>query len=127
MDNELHAGDECADAALRCLTFADLLPERDEGMGIDLRALSPGTSLAIATRNSSYRLVKLGGRGGNALIQGGSFFARETEVRVAGSTAGGSLLKIGWICLGLPLELSAGRRRFVTSPVCSITVDNPAA
>ena len=90
--------------------------------GIDVRPLSPGIEVVVDTDNSRYRFVMRDGNGVNALVQGGRLFLEETEVRIAGSTYGGSFLKIAWIELGLCLELSVSGTRIVTSPVRSICV-----
>jgi hypothetical protein len=122
-NGELIAPNERPDAASRCSRCAVVSSERDTITGVDVRTLPPGTALLFDTRNSSYRLTKRGGWGARALVQGGSFFREETTARVAGSTAGGSSIKMGWICIGLRLEILVGRGRFVTSPVRSIRVE----
>jgi len=111
------------DAASWCLKFADVSWERNRISDIDVRSLPAGTALTVDTRNSSYRVVTRGECSGNAWVQGGPFFREETRACVAGSTAGGSSIKVGWICTGLRLEISVGPRRFVTSPVRSIRVE----
>jgi hypothetical protein len=94
--------------------------------GVDLRSLPPGTELVVDTRNSRYRLMMLED-GMNALVQGGPYFGQETVARVEGSILRGSLLKTGWIGLGLHLEISACGQRIVTSRVRSIKIDNSVA
>jgi hypothetical protein len=123
-NHEPIAPNERPDAVSWCLKFADVWSERDRITDIDVRSLLPGTTLIVDTRNSSYRVATRGEWGGNVLVQGGSFFREETKARVAGSTARGSAIKIGWICVGLRMEISVGRRRFVTSPVQSIRVES---
>jgi hypothetical protein len=123
VNGEPIAPNERPDAASWALRSADVSTESNRITSVDIRSLPPGTALIVDTRHSSYRLVKLGGWGGKALVQGGSFFGEETEALVAGSTAGGSSIKIGWIGVGLRLEVLVGRRRFVTSPVRSIEVE----
>jgi hypothetical protein len=91
--------------------------------GIDVRFLPAGTEMVVDTRNSRYRLVMVDGIARDALVEGGRHFPSETTARIEGSSLPGSLLKIGWIGLGLPLELSRGYRRIVTSAVRSIRVD----
>lgn len=91
--------------------------------GIDVRSLPPGTRLVVDTHNSRYHLVMLGGNGSNARIQGGPYFSEETEARIEGSALVGSLLKSGWIGIGLFMELTAGCRRIVTSRVHAIVVE----
>lgn len=92
--------------------------------GIAIESLEAGTVLTVHTRHSRYRVVVLDGARQCALVTGGSVFPERTVVRIEGATAGGSALKIGWIGVGLRLELSMGRRRITTSRVCSITIDN---
>lgn len=90
--------------------------------GIDFRTVPPGSSLVVDTSYSRYHIVKVNEPGTNALIQGGYYFPDETKVRIEGSAFTGSLLKIGWIKVGLHMEISAERERIVTSRVRSITV-----
>jgi hypothetical protein len=124
--------DAADDPAKRGTPYADQ-PEVDPKIahlssrrGVDLRSLPPGTELVVDTRNSRYRLVMLED-GLNALVQGGPYFAQETVARVEGSILRGSLLKIGWIGLGLCLEISACGQRIVTSCVRSIRIANSLA
>ena len=90
--------------------------------GIDVRSLPPDTRLVVDTHNSRYHLVMMGGNRSNATIQGGPYFIEETEARVEGSALSGSLLKSGWIGIGLFMEITAGGRRIVTSRVHAIVV-----
>jgi hypothetical protein len=122
-NDEFVAPHERPDAASWCLRFADVSWVRNRITDIDLRSLPPGTAVIVDTRNSRYSVTTGAEWGGTALVQGGSFFPEETWARVTGSTAGGSSIKIGWICTGLRLEIAVGRRRFVTSPVRSIRVE----
>lgn len=108
------------------LQIADLSRQTGTITGIDLHSLPPGTKLIVDTRNSRYRLVTRD-RSGWALVQGGRYFRQETTARIEGSTAGGSVLKIGWIGLGLFLEISVRGQRIVTSRVRSITIDTSSA
>jgi len=101
---------------------ADRARRSDGITGIDLRSLPAGTAVVVDTRHSRYRFVMLDGNGLNALVDGGHYFPQETIARVEGSTLGGSLLKIGWIGLGLFVELSFGGKRIITSRVRSISV-----
>ena len=91
--------------------------------GVDIRSLPPGTELVVDTNNSRYHIVMLKRKGSNARIQGGPYFGEETDVRIEGSALTGSLLKTGWIGIGLFMEIAAGGRRVVTSRVRSIVVE----
>ena len=88
------------------------------GPGVALRQLEPLTELVIQTRNTSYRLVV--SRDADIVIQGGTFFPDPTRAHVEGSSLGGNLLKVGWIGVGLRMEILAEGRRIVTTPVRSI-------
>jgi len=76
--------------------------------GINIREAEPLVPILVTTRNSLYRIVPL--RWGNAdvLVQGGQFFPEPTEARLAGSTFGGSFLKMHWIRVGMHLEIAPG-------------------
>jgi hypothetical protein len=90
--------------------------------GIDVRRLPEGTVLVVDTHNSRYRIV-MTGRGSQATIHGGPYFQEETDVRIEGSALAGSLLKVGWIGVGLFMELASEDKRVVTSRVRSIVVE----
>jgi hypothetical protein len=90
--------------------------------GVNVSALAAGTIVSVNTRHSQYRVVLINPQEGRALVTSAVWFPQPTEVRVEGATAGGSMLKTGWIGIGLKLELSIGRRRITTSRVLSVTV-----
>jgi hypothetical protein len=97
--------------------YEDLALEPNDGLSTD--SLEPGTVLAVTTRNTRYRLTLLD-RDGHALITGGSLFPQPTEVKIEGATVRGVIPKLGWIIVGLHLEMSIGGRIITTSPVKSI-------
>lgn len=86
--------------------------------GVHLRDLAPMTTLFVRTRNSEYRIVI--SAGDEVLVMGGQFFPSLTEARFSGASVGGSFLKVGWIGVGLRMEILAEGRRIVTSPVYDI-------
>ena len=92
--------------------------------GLALQSLDAGTVLNVITRHSSYRVVVVDPVQQRVLVTGGRLFPERTEVRLEGATAGGSVLKIGWIGTGLRLEMSMGRQRITTSRVQSVTIEN---
>jgi hypothetical protein len=99
-----------------------LSPPAGHVTSVDVRSLPPGTELQVDTRNSRYRFVILEGSGSNALVQGGPYFHEEAKVRINGSLLEGSLLKSGWIELGMRVEIWDGSQRVATSRVRSIAV-----
>lgn len=88
------------------------------GPGVSLRQLEPLTELRVHTRNSCYRIVVSGDA--DIVIQGGTFFPDPTRAHVEGASLGGNLLKVGWIGVGLRMEIVADGRRIVTTTVRSI-------
>lgn len=86
--------------------------------GVHLRDFAPMTTLLVRTRNSEYRIVV--SSGDEVLVEGGQFFPCLTEARFSGASVGGSFLKVGWIGIGLRMEILADGRRIVTSPVRDI-------
>jgi hypothetical protein len=90
--------------------------------GLSLSALAPGTMVSVVTRHSHYRVMVIDPRHGRALVTSAVWFPEVTEVRLEGATAGGSVLKTGWIGIGLKLEMSVGRQRVTTSRVVSVAV-----
>lgn len=92
--------------------------------GVDLRELEPLTTLIVRTCNTRYRIIV--SRNTDVLVQGGRFFPEVTEAHLDGSSAGGSFLKVAWICVGLRMEISADGQRIVTSPVRAIATERAA-
>jgi hypothetical protein len=93
--------------------------------GMSIKSLEAGTTLRVRTRNSTYRLVVLDPVKLLVLLVGGALFPEDTVARLAGATAGGTTLKVGWIGLGLRVEIAAGGKRTTTSPVESIEIASP--
>ena len=101
-------------------TFLQLLQGTD---GLELGRLEPLTTLLVSTRNSLYRLVVADGC--DVLLQGGPLFPEPTPAYIEGASAGGSLLKTGWIAVGLLMEFRVGGKLFATSTVTAIVVEPP--
>jgi hypothetical protein len=95
--------------------FIDLVDTVD---GVHLGQLPPLTTLLVWTWNSRYHLVVT--QGSHVYVQGGSFFPNPTSAHVDGASAGGSLLKVGWIGVGFVMEFRVGASRIMTSPVLAI-------
>ena len=87
--------------------------------GVHMRDLAPMTTLHVQTRNSQYRIIVSSGEA--VLVEGGQFFPCLTPAHVSGASVGGSFLKVGWIGVGLRMEILVERRRIVTSPVLDIS------
>jgi hypothetical protein len=90
-----------------------------------LRELPPSTTLVVETRNSSYRIVIV--EGSNVCVQGGPFFPEPTSAHLDGASLRGTGLKVGWLEVGLLMRITAGAKRFVTSPIRTITNEDRSA
>jgi hypothetical protein len=83
----------------------------------DLLALE---CLIVQTENSTYEIVVLSPDTAHILVRGGAFFPVFTQARLAGSSLGGSFLKLRSVHVGFRLELSTERGFIITSPVRSV-------
>src|SRR5215510_9090309 len=88
--------------------------------GLQVDALQDLETLCVQTRNSMYEITVLSGRTAEVLVRGGQFFPEFTSVRVAGSSLGGSFLKLHGIYLGFSMELQHDGQTIVTTEVQSI-------
>ena len=89
--------------------------------GVFLRDLAPATALQIQTQHHCYTLVLVGDS--SALISGHpQYCPRPVLVAIAGSTWGGSMLKLHFVGRGMHLEFHHPEYRtpIVTSPVQEI-------
>src|SRR5437660_579196 len=91
--------------------------------GVHLRDLPPQSVLSVQTTNRVYRIVVLGE--GAALISGHPEFCPvPAEVRINGSTWGGSMLKTKFVGRGMHLEFEHPvHRTIVTSRILDIRAD----
>ena len=103
--------------------FIDEVSQADGVMLVDVDAL---TTLVVQTENSVYRITILQPHTREVLVQGGLFFTMRTRACLNGSSFGGSCLKLGWVGVGLRMELHTEDKWIVTSHVRSITVEDSA-
>ena len=78
--------------------------------------------ITVRTENSTYEITVICGRTGDVLIRGGRFFPEFTAARLAGSSLGGSFLKLRGIYAGFSLEIHFEKRLIITSRVRKIAV-----
>jgi hypothetical protein len=89
--------------------------------GVFLEGLPPDTVLQIRTQHHFYTALLLGG--GSALISGHpQYCPHPVQVTIAGSTWGGSMLKMRFIGRGMQMEFHhpAYSTPIVTSPIQEI-------
>lgn len=99
----------------------DAWVRRDWNDGIQIDACPALECIVVQTHNSLYELIVLAGGGGEVLVRGGRFFPEFSRARLAGSTAGGSALKLMGIYVGLRMELHVERKSIVTSTVRGVS------
>jgi hypothetical protein len=88
--------------------------------GVDVHHLAPSTTLLVWTLNTLYRVVIV--QSLDVSVQGGALFPESTAARLVGASFHpGGWLKVGWIGIGLRMELRLASRYVVTSPVRAIT------
>jgi hypothetical protein len=93
----------------------------DDSAGVRLRDLPPFTTLLVWTMNSLYRVIIT--QWPEVYIQGGAFFPDPAPAYVDGASIGGSGFRVGWIGIGLLMEIHSGDRHIITSPVLTITTE----
>jgi hypothetical protein len=116
-------------------TVSDLVPRRCtlDGFaedvafteGINLREAEPLVPILVTTQNSRYRIIPLRWGASDVLVQGGQFFPGPTEARLAGSTFGGSFLKMHWINVGMHMEIDTrnGGGPIITTRVADVRIE----
>jgi len=100
----------------------DTWAEHSWSGGVRVDGLTPLDRVIIRTCHSTYEIIVLTPATAEVLVRGGAFFPEFTRVRVAGSSLGGSFLKLHSIHLGFRLELADGQRSIVTSTVQTVAV-----
>src|SRR5690242_14397986 len=89
--------------------------------GVQVESLDDLCKMVVRTENSTYEITIISGRTGEILIRGGRFFPEFTAARLAGSSLGGSFLKVRGIYAGFNIEIGISSRTIVTSRARSIT------
>src|SRR5205814_8474417 len=89
--------------------------------GVQVDDLSPLERLIVTTENSTYEIVLLSPATADVLVRGGAFFPVFMPARLAGSSLGGSFLKLRSVHVGFRLEISTARGFIITSPVRSVS------
>ena len=103
------------------MTLDEAVGLADAARGLQLTDVAEGAAVEVRTHNHTYRIMKC--TGGKALISGHPEFCPEpVAVSIHGSTWGGSMLKTGFIGLGMRLEYSDSiHASITTSPIVAIS------
>jgi hypothetical protein len=115
---------EAMDSTVKCSASAllDTWSSHNWTEGVQLEAIEDMETLTVRTENSNYEITVISGRTGEVLIRGGRFFPEFTPARLAGSSLGGSFLKLRGIYVGFSLEVHFDKRLIITSRVRKIAV-----
>lgn len=89
---------------------------------VDFLRLKPGLKVKVTTCHHIYNF-EITDKPRQPKLQGGKYFPEQDTVVFNGSTAGNSMILVGWIVIGLHLELIRSDGLVViTSPVKSIGI-----
>lgn len=106
----------------RVLSLDACVEQTPSGRGVHISRLEPFQSVQIQTQNNPYCLYVLEPSEGRILVRGGHYFPYYKEAYLCGSSWGGSILRVGWIGLGMCLEMFVDGMRIVTTPLKSLAV-----
>jgi hypothetical protein len=95
--------------------------------GVNVDELAALERLIVTTANSIYEIILVAPANANVLVRGGAFFPVFTPARLAGSSLGGSFLKMRSIHVGFRLELGTESGVIITSVVRTVVVAPPVA
>ncbi len=95
--------------------------------GVHVDDLSALERLIVATANSTYEIILVAPERAEVLVRGGAFFPVFTPARLAGSSLGGSFLKLRSVHVGFRIEFGTERGFIITSPVRTVTIAPPIA
>ena len=93
--------------------------------GVHVGDLSTLERLIVTTANSTYEIILVSPVNADVLVRGGAFFPVFTPARLAGSSLGGSFLKMRSVHVGFRLELGTEQGFIITSPVRAVAIAPP--
>ena len=112
------------------LSFAVAVPLQDQATSppdeaIQLDSCPAFQWIVVRTRRSVYDIIVLSGEAGEVMVRGGRYFPEFRHATIAGSTFGGSAVRVGSICPGCHMELEVDGRSFVTSRIEAVSLGLP--
>jgi hypothetical protein len=110
----------------QCRTVDEVIEISDRLEGVELQTLAVHDTIYARTCHSDYQILLLDPESGQARVQGGRYFVEPVDATVSGSTFGGCMLKLGWLGIGLRIEIYANGRHILTSPLQSLQVSHPS-
>jgi hypothetical protein len=95
--------------------------------GVLITELAPHDRVTVQTRNSLYEIIITVPHTAEVMVRGGAFFPEFTPARVAGSSLGGSFLKLHGVYPGFQLEIVPDGQPIVTTRIRTIVISSPQA
>jgi hypothetical protein len=90
---------------------------------VSLNHLAAFDRIVLTTRNHSYEVVVTSPDTGEVLVRGGTFFPHFMPARLAGSTLGGTVIKVRSVNVGFRVEFAIeGYAPIVTTRVQTLAV-----
>src|SRR5262245_33253617 len=101
----------------------DAWTTHDWSRGVLVPQLAPHDRLIVRTRNSTYEIIVTVPPTASVLVRGGEFLPDFAPAHLAGSSMGGSCLKLHGVCAGLQMELmTEALPLIITTRVRSVSV-----
>lgn len=104
------------------------ISDSDKAGGVYLKDLKPGSILEVKTRNTTYEIRHDPDQEGQWMIHGHPKYCPDwTKASIAGSTFGGSMLKMKYVGVGMYLEFTLseadlGHATVTTSQILEVWV-----
>ena len=109
-------------SAVPAIAVLDRWAGADWTDGCQVDRLPDMQPLTVITRNHLYELFVISGVEGRVRVRGGNFFPEWREATLAGSSLGGSFLKLRGVYAGFCMELYVDGESIITSPVQKLTL-----
>ena len=109
-------------SAVPAMAVLDRWTTADWTDGCQVDQLPDLQSLTVITRNHLYEIFVISGVDGRVRVRGGNVFPEWREATLAGSSLGGSFLKLRGIYSGFCMELYVDGESIITSPVQKLTL-----
>src|SRR5207247_10126305 len=90
--------------------------------GLEIDTIQALDMLEFRTETGTCEVTVMCGPTGDILVRAGRFFPEFTAARLAGSSLGGSFLRLRGIYAGFNVEIHVGRKLIVTSRVSKISL-----
>jgi hypothetical protein len=97
----------------------------DDTVGVHMGDFPPFTTLLVWTTHSLYRVVVT--HWPEVYVHGDASSSDPALTDVDGACYEESCLRVGWISAGLFVEIRAGGRHIITSPVLAITTERASS